>query len=413
MECKIHGYSFSTGILFEKLKGYIRTYIAGDADENFRQAMVNLSEAGQTRITTNDAKQYAKIMRENYVARIGASLAQEKSRAMESDSSCAKETMSELTREFSRLTEQLDEKEEEDHISFALEESIQEIDKRIRGDMSGIIPTGFTELDEMIGNGLGAGDLVVLGGSTSAGKTSIAANITYNIASQGIPALYFNLEMTRKQLADRLLIPKVRILNTQLRSGKVSGEEMNRILDAKAELLKLPLYQYSKSGITVDEIIAKTKEKHRKNKVSFVVVDYVQRVRTNLKARQRHEELDYITQELKSLANELKISILCLAQLNDEVIRRENNTPQMSDIRESKSMAHDCDNVWLLHRPEYYLKDKRPPEGKVNEIMQWEQLMESLKGVGEIIVAKNRHGALGRVRLRFEHQFMHYQNPTY
>lgn len=401
--------AYTPSELFELLKNYFTLSSPEKASEQTAETVIDLQNCSIS-LTERECRYYVNEMKKIHYSSLAANLAFEQANFIKEEPEKASERIFELSKDLLQISVNLDAKEEDTHIGSALDEAMEELGKRMKGDMTGIVPTGFKNLDEILGGGLDSGDLVILAGSTGSGKTAMGVNMLYNISSQKIPCVYFNIEMSRKQLSQRLLISHGRVQNNKIRSGTVSSSEYERLHDSMIHLRQLPIHHYSRSGLTVHDIILKCKHLKRTQNIGFIIIDYVQIVGSGLKNKQSHEEMSYITKELKCLARDLNVPILCLAQLNDEVGKRDNYTPQMSDIARSKSMAHDCDNVWLLHRPEYYLKDKEPPQTKPVEHAQWMEAMQSCKGLGELIMAKNRHGGLGKIALKFEHQFMTYSN---
>ncbi|MBO9558013.1 MAG: replicative DNA helicase [Caulobacter sp.] len=283
------------------------------------------------------------------------------------------------------------------------------------GGMSGI-STDLIDLDTKIG-GLHPSDLIVLAGRPSMGKTALATNIAFNIAkkyawepqpdgtkktvSGGVVAFY-SLEMSAEQLALRMLADASGVSGDKLRKGEIDASEFGRVRDAAIELQEAPLYIDATGGISIAKLTARARRLKRQVGLDLIVVDYLQLVTgSDLSSNaSRVQEVSQITMGLKALAKELACPVIALSQLSRQVEQREDKRPQLSDLRESGSIEQDADMVWFVYRESYYVGRSEPREG-TPEHLQWQEDMDRLQGLAEVIIAKQRHGPIGTVRLSF------------
>ncbi|PZR31080.1 replicative DNA helicase [Caulobacter segnis] len=283
------------------------------------------------------------------------------------------------------------------------------------GGMSGLA-SDLIDLDQKIG-GLHPSDLIVLAGRPSMGKTALATNIAFNVAkkyawepqpdgsrktvSGGVVAFY-SLEMSAEQLALRMLADASGVSGDRLRKGEIDASEFGRVRDAAIELQQAPLYIDATGGISIAKLTARARRLKRQVGLDLVVVDYLQLVTgSDLGATaNRVQEVSQITMGLKALAKELACPVIALSQLSRKTEEREDKRPQLSDLRESGSIEQDADMVWFVYREEYYLGRAEPREG-TSEHLAWRERMDQVEGLAEVIIAKQRHGPIGTVRLAF------------
>jgi len=247
------------------------------------------------------------------------------------------------------------------------------------------VPTGFHDLDRMTA-GLQAGDLVVLAARPSMGKTALAVNIAEHVAlNEGLPVAVFSMEMGAAQLAVRIVGSIGRIDQTHLRTGRLTDEEWPRLTDAVERLRGVSLHIDETAALTPSELRANARRLARQcGKLGLIVVDYLQLMSgTNSSDENRATELGEISRGLKALAKELQCPVLALSQLNRGVEQRNDKRPLMSDLRESGAIEQDADIIMFIYRDDYYNKDSRTP------------------GEAEIIIAKQRNGPTGTVKLAF------------
>jgi len=284
------------------------------------------------------------------------------------------------------------------------------------GHLSGT-STGLVDLDRQLG-GMHRSDLIILAGRPSMGKTSLATNIAFNIAkkfkrekddngiektTEGGVVGFFSLEMSSEQLATRLLAEHSQVPSHKIRRGDITAEQYEHIRDSADEISRLPLHIDDTGGISIGALSARARRLKRMVGLDMIVVDYLQLLTggagMNANAN-RVQEVSMITQGLKSLAKELDIPVLALAQLSRQVEQRDDKRPQLSDLRESGSIEQDADVVMFVYREEYYVARSEPSEG-TEEHLKWQEDMEQLHGKAEVIVGKQRHGPIGTIKLSF------------
>jgi len=280
------------------------------------------------------------------------------------------------------------------NIHDLLVEAFDRIDARLeRGEGQGI-PTGFHDLDNLTG-GLHESELVILAARPSMGKTALATNIAEYVATEaGVPTLFVSLEMARLELAQRMLCSQGKIDASKFRSGFLSGEDRQKLVEASARLGKAALFVDDTPSRTVTEIAACARRLKRRENLGLIVVDYLQLIQPDNPKDPRQEQVARMTRRLKALARELKIPILCLAQLNRQPeATRESHRPRLSHLRESGAIEQDADVVLFIHREEYYHPDN-----------------EEEKGKAEVIVAKQRNGPTGTVKLAWLSRYTRFEN---
>jgi replicative DNA helicase len=302
------------------------------------------------------------------------------------------------------------------------------------GGLSGIT-TGLESVNQRTG-GLHHSDLLILAGRPGMGKTSLATNIAFNSAkrwmddmrlgiapekSVGAKVAFFSLEMSADQLATRILAEQSRISSEALRMGKISKAEFHQLAEAAADLENLPLFIDDTAGLSISGLHTRVRRLQRKqnNQLGLVVVDYLQLL-SGSGARasdNRVNEISEISRGLKTLAKDLNVPVLALSQLSRAVEQREDKRPQLSDLRESGSIEQDADIVLFVYREDYYVaakEPKRPKDGDDARIFddhaKWAQEMQDIYGLAELIIAKQRHGATGKVMLKFEPQITRFSD---
>lgn len=292
-------------------------------------------------------------------------------------------------------------------------------------DLSGL-PTGLMDLDQMMG-GLQPSDLIVLAGRPSMGKTALATNIAVNVASENRlrrlqenpdgpaePAVvgFFSLEMSAEQLASRILSEQAEIASNRIRRGKIDTDEMARLVAASSALNNAQLYIDQTGGISIAQLAARARKLKRQRGLDLLVVDYIQLLSGSASKASagRVQEVTEITTGLKALAKELEVPLIALSQLSRQVEQREDKRPQLSDLRESGSIEQDADVVLFVFREEYYIQRAEPAINDVEKHQKWQMDLEQVKGIGEVIIGKQRHGPTGTVRLQFTGEFTRFDN---
>ena len=294
------------------------------------------------------------------------------------------------------------------------------------GNLSGVT-TGLDTVNAKIG-GMHHSDLMILAGRPGMGKTSLATNIAFNAArrwmqdmADGIPpaksvgakVAFFSLEMSADQLATRILAEQSGISSEALRMGKISKAQFEQLARAAAELENLPFFIDDTGGLTIGALHTRVRRLQRRhnNEIGLVVVDYLQLLQGSGRSSDgnRVQEISEISRGLKTLAKDMNVPVLALSQLSRAVEQREDKRPQLSDLRESGSIEQDADMVWFVFREDYYVaakEPKHPTDGDDAKVFEdhaaWMAQFERVHGLAELIVAKQRHGATGKVLLKFD-----------
>jgi len=266
--------------------------------------------------------------------------------------------------------------------------------------------------------GLQRSDLIIVAGRPGMGKTALATNIAYNIAEayqsevqadgtmkavNGGVVGFFSCEMSAEQLATRILAEQTGIASSMIRRGGIKQDEFDRIRDYTIKLEHLPLFVDETGGLSISQLTARARRLKRQKGLDMIVVDYIQLLQGSGKRGNdnRVQEVTEITTNLKALAKELNVPVVALSQLSRQVENRDDKHPQLSDLRESGSIEQDADIVLFIYREDYYLAAKQPADDHP-DFAAWQEEMARAYGKAEVIVAKQRHGATGKVTLKFE-----------
>ncbi|MFH1394768.1 MAG: replicative DNA helicase [Candidatus Omnitrophota bacterium] len=274
-----------------------------------------------------------------------------------------------------------------------VKESIETIDRlyQRKENITGIA-TGFHDLDVMTA-GLQRSDLLVLAGRPSMGKSALAISILeYAGVVESVPCAYFSLEMSKEQLAQRMLCSIAGVNAHKVRTGFFSQTDWPKLVTAAGKLSEAPIFIDDTPGISALELRAKSRRLKAKHDIQLIIVDYLQLMRGGHRIENRQQEISEISRSMKALARELDVPIIAISQLSRAVEQRADHRPQLSDLRESGAIEQDADLVMLLLREEYY----NPTDEN--------------KGIAEIIVAKQRHGPVGNVKIAFLPEFTKFSN---
>jgi len=281
----------------------------------------------------------------------------------------------------------------------ALPDILDEVFRRIEqadGAMLTGEPTGYYQLDELT-CGLQPGELIIVAGRPSMGKTALGLNVAEHLAlNENRPVLFFSLEMSRQQVAQRILCSRARVDSHKLRRGRHSATDMQRLQQAANEIRNKLLLVDDSSSLSILELRARARLEQHKHKLRAIFVDYLQLVRAP-GAESRQQEVAEISRGLKALAKELNAPVIAMAQLNRNPEDRTGNRPRMSDLRESGAIEQDADLVALLHREAYY----RPDLAGTPE-----------ENLAELIIAKQRNGPVDTVKLHFNKKWTRFDNPS-
>ena len=257
------------------------------------------------------------------------------------------------------------------------------------------VDTGFRELNDQM-SGFQKGDLIILAARPSVGKTAFALTLARNAAvDAGVGMAIFSLEMSKMQLAQRLLSVETKVDLHKLRTGRLSDEDWMNLTHNIERLARAPIYIDDTPGISVLEARAKARRLQREHGVGMVIIDYLQLMSGHTRTQSREQEISHISRGLKAMAKELDVPVLALSQLSRAVESRTDRRPQLSDLRESGSLEQDADVVMFIYRPEMY--DLKSPDG------------ESLEGLAQIIIGKQRNGPVGAVDLMWNKESATYE----
>jgi replicative DNA helicase len=261
-----------------------------------------------------------------------------------------------------------------------------------KGELTGV-STGFTRLDQMTA-GLQKGDLIVIAGRPSMGKTTFAINIAENAAFGPKKAKVgvFSMEMSREQLAFRMISSLGRVDQTHLRVGNIGDEEWSRINSAIAMMKSAQIFIDDTGALTPTDVRARARRLKREHGLDLIVLDYLQLMQVAGTKENRATEISEISRSLKALAKELAVPLIALSQLNRGVEQRTDKKPVMSDLRESGAIEQDADLIMMIYRDEVYNKDT------------------TRKGIADIIITKQRNGEIGELQLTFQGKFTRFEN---
>lgn len=279
------------------------------------------------------------------------------------------------------------------HLKSILPDAVDRIDllHQSDGDITGI-PTGFTEFDKLTA-GLQAGELIVIAGRPSMGKSTLAVNIAENAAiGARVPTAIFSMEMPSQQLAFRMISSLGRVDQTHLRTGNFPDEDWSRINTAVQLMSDAPIFIDDSASLSPTEIRARARRLKREHGLGLIVVDYLQLMQVHGSTENRATEISEICRSLKALAKELELPIIALSQLNRSVEQRTDKRPVMSDLRESGAIEQDADLIVFIYREEVYNQDT------------------PRKGIADISIAKQRNGPIGDFLLTFVGRFTKFEN---
>lgn len=258
------------------------------------------------------------------------------------------------------------------------------------------LKTSFRDLDKKTA-GLQKGDLIIIGARPAMGKTTFAQNLAYNVATvnnKGV--LFFSMEMARSEIVDRMISDVSGIDNWKIRTGNVSDDDFSKIGEALNDMSEVPIFIDDASSMTILELKNKARRIANEHTIGMIVVDYLQLLQgSDRYAGNRVQEVTEISRGLKTLARELEIPVVALAQLSRSVTGRDDPRPVLSDLRESGSIEQDADLVMFLHRPDYYLQNRDDFEPT---------------NITELIIAKHRHGPVGKIELYFHPELLRFMS---
>ncbi len=384
------GEPIDTVTLYEELKKREQAEEAGGA--------VYLSKLSQNISSAANIEYHAKIILEKEILRGLISSSHQIAKAAYEGTEDAFDILDQAERKIFEITE------------AHLKKSFTGMDRAVRDALEYIeaihsntkqkfsVPTGFYELDEMLG-GFQKSDLIIIAARPSMGKTALALTLARNASvDHKVPVGVFSLEMATMQLVIRMLCAEGRLNAHLVRTGKLPSEEGIKLSKNAHKLIESPLYIDDTPAQTVLEIRAKARRLKAEKNIGMIIIDYLQLMQGPSNSESREREISHISRSLKSLAKELNIPVIALAQLNRAVETRNDKRPQLSDLRESGSIEQDADVVLFLNRPEYYGIKNFMDDGTPTE------------GVAELIIGKQRNGPTGDVRLAFVKEYARFEN---
>ncbi|MGD9613780.1 MAG: replicative DNA helicase [Alphaproteobacteria bacterium] len=302
-------------------------------------------------------------------------------------------------------------------LRVAIDESLGQTEAAYKagGQILGV-ETGLVDLDHLIG-GLGRGNLEIIAGRPSMGKSSLSASIALHAAERlHVPSLIFSLEETRAQQAQRLLASWSGVASNLQRRGDLDMVGWQNLSRAASDLSPLPITIDDTPALSIGEIRRRARQLKRTKGIGLVVVDHLQLV-TVPGRHERRIEVGIITRGLKQLAKELDLPVVCLSQLSRAVEQRENKRPVLADLKESGDVEQDADGVMFLYRAEYYLAREEPTqrpdetEEKFNDRhSRWQRTCDDAIGIAEIVVAKRRNGPIGTIKVRWDGSLTRFEN---
>lgn len=278
-------------------------------------------------------------------------------------------------------------------VGDVIQESIKLVEKLYdqKSPVTGV-PTGYEDLNRMTA-GFQPADLIIIAARPSMGKTALSLGIAQWVGiHEKRPVAFFTLEMSKEQLVLRMLCSEARVDNSKVRVGNLGERDFPRLVEAASRIAEAPIFLDDSAAVTVTEMRAKARRLHRETPLSLIVVDYLQLMRSPAYSHSREQEISDISRSLKALAKELHVPVVALSQLNRSVESRTDKRPQMSDLRESGAIEQDADIIMFIYRDEVY--NPESPD----------------KGTAEVIIAKQRTGPIGMVRLAFAPAFTRFES---
>jgi len=259
------------------------------------------------------------------------------------------------------------------------------------------VSTGFKRIDELT-SGLQRSDLIIIAGRPSMGKTALAINIAEHASMENdIPVAIFSLEMSKEQLAFRMLSSQARVDSQKLRKGWLGETDWPKLTTAAGKLSEAPIFIDDTPSISVLEMKAKSRRLKAEKGLGLIVLDYLQLMKGRDSSMPREQEISEISRSLKALAKELQVPVVALSQLNRQVEARSDRRPQLADLRESGAIEQDADVILFIYRDDVYNKSEDNPE----------------RGFAEVIVGKQRNGPIGKAKIIFLEQYTRFENPAW
>lgn len=276
-------------------------------------------------------------------------------------------------------------------ISENILDELEEIERR-KGQLTGV-PTGFIELDKLT-QGLHPGQMIIVAARPAMGKSTLALDFCRSASiTHGMTSVIFSLEMTRSEIAMRMLSAESGVFLSKMREGSMEGRDWQRVSQTMSKISEAPLFIDDSPNMAITEIRAKCRRLKQTHDLKLIVIDYLQLMTSGKRVESRQQEVSEFSRQLKLLAKEIEVPVIAVAQLNRGPEGRTDKKPMIADLRESGSLEQDADIIILLHRPSYYNEEDRP-------------------GEGDIIVAKHRNGATKTIPALFQGHLSRFANFT-
>ncbi len=359
-----------------------------------------LGELSMNTPSAANIKRYAEVVRDKHALRdLLATSAQIANLAQRDTSMPVAQRIDEAqSLVFSLAERQMNGQEDAEAIGSVLAGVVADIQERFDhgGEIAGL-STGFIDLDQKT-SGFQPGDLIIIAGRPSMGKTAIALNIAEHVSvNEGKRVAIFSMEMNKKQLTQRAIASLGSLPMNVIKTGKLSEDDFSRLSFANGKIFRAPLFIDDSAALSIMQMRSKARRIARKHGLSLIVVDYIQLARgdsASTKNGNREQEISSISRGLKALAKEFNCPVIALSQLNRKVGDRSDKRPMISDLRESGAIEQDADVILMMYREEYYTPDT--PD----------------KGIAEVIIGKQRMGETGTVSLLFQGEFSRFRNLT-
>ena len=388
----------------------IKVFLENNEDFIANGGMKYLLEIAENSVSIINAKQYGELIYDLYLRRelidVGTELVNKSYSDFQEENSNS--IIEKVELDLFNLTNDGEKQRGPKIFTDVLSDTLDYAEKAFKKSSDvAVLKTALSDLDKKIG-GLHKSDLIIIAGRPSMGKTAFATNIASNICMDKLNlkkknnVLFFSLEMSSEQLATRLLSEMSKIPSEKIRTGNISKMDFENLLKNSEKIKNLSLFIDDSPALTLSAIRSRSRRLKRKDGLDLIIIDYLQLISSesrNLNDN-RVKEISEITRGLKAIAKEFNIPVIALSQLSRKVEDREEKRPQLADLRESGSIEQDADLVVFLYREEYYLARTEPPEGTEKHIA-WTDKMEKIHNIAEVIVAKNRHGPISRVKLHF------------
>lgn len=360
-------------------------------------ALEFVKELGTAEFTSTNVREYAKIVSEKAMLRRLIKLNEE----IANTCYAGKESMEDILEDTEKRVFQLVQRRTTDNfvpVRQIVANALEKIEKasRNKGSVTGI-PTGFIDLDYRTA-GMQPSDLILVAARPSMGKTAFELNLAeYMAFKKNLTVALFSLEMSKEQLINRMFSLESKVDAQKLRTGQLNDQEWEQLIESAGQMGKSNLIIDDTPGISISELRSKCRKYKLEHNLAIVMIDYLQLMSGSGKTESRQQEISDISRALKSLARELNIPVIALSQLSRAVERRDDRRPMLSDLRESGAIEQDADVVMFLYRDDYYNKDTKD------------------KGISEVIIAKQRNGPIGTVKLAWLPEYTKFANldPSY